>query len=135
MNDKPGWEAQYQIDALRADLAKAQAEAAAMRAALTTVERSGAPGGSIFAKRSDEHACCWCRGMYSPCPVPTAKAALASDAGRALLEEVEALRKRPSPEVAAKVKALLKRIELDDDPHGPSDYALACEALALLEGK
>lgn len=26
MNDKPGWEAQYQIDTLRADLAKAQAE-------------------------------------------------------------------------------------------------------------
>ena len=28
MNDKPGWEAQYQIDALRADLAKAQARCA-----------------------------------------------------------------------------------------------------------
>lgn len=29
MNDKPGWEAQYQIDTLRADLAKAQAESEA----------------------------------------------------------------------------------------------------------
>lgn len=29
MNDKPGWELQYQLDTLRADLAKAQAESEA----------------------------------------------------------------------------------------------------------
>lgn len=47
-----------------------------LRAALATIERSGAPGGSILARRADGHACGWCRGMYTPCPIATAGGAL-----------------------------------------------------------
>lgn len=44
--------------------------------ALETIERSGAPGGTIVAKRPDDHACGWCRGMLTPCPSALASAAL-----------------------------------------------------------
>lgn len=47
-----------------------------MRQALTTIERSGAPGATIVAKRDDGHACGWCRGILTPCPVETARKAL-----------------------------------------------------------
>ena len=38
MNDKPEWEAQYQIDALRADLAKAQARCAELEAVCVALD-------------------------------------------------------------------------------------------------
>ena len=47
-----------------------------LTAALTTIKRSGAPGAAIVAKRDDGHACGWCRGMLTPCPVETARKAL-----------------------------------------------------------
>ena len=47
-----------------------------LTAALTTIERSDAPGATIVAKRDDGHACSWCRGMLTPCPVETARKAL-----------------------------------------------------------
>jgi len=47
-----------------------------MREALLTIERSGAPGGAICARRADGHSCSWCRGMLTPCPVLTARKAL-----------------------------------------------------------
>lgn len=47
-----------------------------MRTALKTIERSGTPGAIIVAKRDDVHACGWCRGILTPCPVETARKAL-----------------------------------------------------------
>ena len=45
--------------------------------ALITIERSGVPGAIIVAARTDDHACGWCRGMVTPCPVEVARIALA----------------------------------------------------------
>ena len=47
-------------------------------AALATIERSGAPGAAIVAARDDGHACGWCRGMLTPCPVMIARRAIAT---------------------------------------------------------
>ena len=58
-------------------IARLEERAEQLLSALATIERSGAPGGSIVAKRTDGHACQWCRGMYMPCPVACAAAALA----------------------------------------------------------
>ena len=67
--------AAYQEEVERAD--QAEAEVAQLRAALMTIERSGAAGGAIVAERADGHACGWCRGMLTPCPVVVARKALA----------------------------------------------------------
>src|SRR5574343_699138 len=53
------------------------AEVARLREALVTIERTGAPGATIVAQRGDGHSCSWCRGMVTPCPTVTARAALA----------------------------------------------------------
>lgn len=53
------------------------ADSARLREALVTIERTGAPGATIVAQRSDGHSCSWCRGMVTPCPTVTARAALA----------------------------------------------------------
>lgn len=50
---------------------------ARLEEALVTVNVTGTPGGSICAKRGDDHKCGWCRGMWTPCPVAVARAALA----------------------------------------------------------
>jgi hypothetical protein len=47
-----------------------------LRQALTTIERSGAPGASIMASRDDGHSCSWCRGKWTPCPTAIAQNAL-----------------------------------------------------------
>lgn len=62
---------------LRAQRDEARAEMERLRHALLTIERSGAPGASIAAKRNDGHACSWCRGMWTPCPTSVAEYALA----------------------------------------------------------
>lgn len=62
---------------LRAALLEMREENERLTEALATVQRSGAPGGSILAQRADDHRCGWCRGMYTPCPVQTASEALA----------------------------------------------------------
>lgn len=54
-----------------------------MRTALETIERSGVPGGTIVARRADNHACGWCCGMLTPCPVETARLALQESQTRA----------------------------------------------------
>lgn len=53
----------------------AEAKVARLREALVTIGRTG-DGGTIVATRSDGHACSWCRGLHTPCPVVTARAAL-----------------------------------------------------------
>lgn len=58
---------------------KAEADAARLREALTTIERTGATGATVVAQRSDGHSCSWCRGMVTPCPVVTARAALGEE--------------------------------------------------------
>ena len=67
---------QQTVDALMTTLDELDSRASRLIAALTTIERSGAPGATIVAKRSDDHACSWCRGMLTPCPVVTARKAL-----------------------------------------------------------
>ena len=69
------WRGRHDEDHDRAD--KAEEEVAQLRAALMTIERSGAAGGAIVAERADGHACGWCRGMLTPCPVVVARKALA----------------------------------------------------------
>ena len=44
--------------------------------ALHTIVNSGRPGGTIVAKRDDDHICAWCRGWSTPCPVAAAQKAL-----------------------------------------------------------
>jgi hypothetical protein len=61
---------------LAARILKLDREVERLRHALTTIKTSGMVGGSILAKRSDEHSCAWCRGMLTPCPVQTAILAL-----------------------------------------------------------
>lgn len=65
-----------QRDELVRERDEARADAARLREALTTIERTGAPGATIVAQRSDGHSCSWCRGMVTPCPVITAREAL-----------------------------------------------------------
>jgi predicted nucleic acid-binding Zn-ribbon protein len=65
-----------EIRAIAKQRNEARAEVERLTAALTTIERSGAPGATIVAKRDDDHACCWCSGMVTPCPVMTARKAL-----------------------------------------------------------
>lgn len=56
---------------------EARAENEALREVMVTIERTGAPGGSVAAKRSDGHSCAWCRGMWTPCPSEMARLAIA----------------------------------------------------------
>lgn len=53
-----------------------EAEVARLTAALKNIIRSGDPGAAIVSKRDDGHACFWCRGISTPCPVETARKAL-----------------------------------------------------------
>jgi hypothetical protein len=61
---------------LRADFDALAARARSLEQGLLTIQRSGSVGGSIVAPRKDGHACGWCRGMMTPCPVVTASHAL-----------------------------------------------------------
>jgi hypothetical protein len=61
---------------LRADLARVTAERDILRQALVTISLTGVPGGAIAARRSDGHACAWCRGAWVPCPAEVARQAL-----------------------------------------------------------
>jgi hypothetical protein len=56
--------------------------------ALLTIERSGAPGATICSQRTDGHACGWCRGMLTPCPVMIARTALEKHSTRLTDEPV-----------------------------------------------
>lgn len=62
MNDKPGWELQYQLDTLRADLAKAQARVAelqkACRLLLPHATKWAEGGGSSGPEQRDVVAAC-----------------------------------------------------------------------------
>lgn len=70
---RPGVEsAPWVVDEVR----RMEVEIDRLRHALKTIEISGAPGASIMAKRMDDHACSWCRGMWTPCPTSTASNAL-----------------------------------------------------------
>lgn len=61
------------------ELKKELERMAKLEHALLTIERSGAPGGSIMARRTDDHSCGWCRGMWTPCPAETARRALTKE--------------------------------------------------------
>ena len=75
MNDKPGWEAQYQIDTLRADLAKAQAESEA------AAKRWDEENASLAAQLAKAQARCAELGQVTGDPESTSNRRVAAAAG------------------------------------------------------
>lgn len=67
MNDKPGWELQYQLDTLRADLAKAQAETEdAYRARDRHIDLASAARlecAKAQARVAELESGCWCASL------------------------------------------------------------------------